>query len=57
MHVGMTGITIQCNKIVLNEVKVLLECIMGGDEQTFWPTQICVIFCIILCYGLSHDIN
>ena len=43
MHTDVTPVTIQCNKIVSNEVKdnkVPLEPSYGKKtKQTFWPTQ------------------
>ena len=47
----MTAVTIQCNKIVLNEVKdnlVLLEPSYGKTKRTFWSTQ------SIPNFGLTH---
>ena len=43
MHADMTAVTVQSNKIVLNEVKRQLSTpgaiIQKKTKRTFWPTQ------------------
>ena len=41
MHADMTAVTVQSNKIVLNQVRqlALLEPSYGNKQTNFWPTQ------------------